>query len=125
MRAVTVKRTHNTEYLNVGDSVRFYTENNILRKVIVFKTAKGFDGETEKWVIESYVKNGRPYFIAETHTETNGLKLDTPNTRRSYFTPEGRLVRVIYNGKILDDAIEFEETGSDVMAEFGEIKRLK
>lgn len=125
MRSVTVKKSHNPNYLGIGDSVRFYTENGVLRKVIVFKTIEGYDGETEKWVEEIYVKNGKPYFIAETHTETDGMKLDTPNLRRSYYTPQGELVRVIYNGEIMDDMSEFEETGSDKMSEFNEIKKLK
>ena len=118
VREVKVKSSHKTHFLSVGDSVRFYTENGKLRKIITFTNQN--DGKT---VMEYYIKNGKPYFIAETVTEIDGKKLEPPMMTRYYFAPD-ELIRVTHAGAINDDH-ELGETAADIMQVYYEIKDIK
>ncbi len=125
VRSVTIKKSHGTSYYSVGDSVRYYTENGKLKKVIVFRYLMDEEDNNDKWVEEYYVKNGKPYFLAVTNTEKNGQKVENPLAQRYYFSSDGILIRIVENGEIRSNEKGFEELGADIMEEFYEIKNLK
>ena len=125
VRSVTIKKSHGTYYYSVGDSVRYYTENRKLKKVIAFRYLMNEEDNIEKWVEEYYVKNGKPYFLAVTNTEENDKKVENPLSQRYYFSSDGILIRVVENGEIRSNEEGFEELGADIMEEFYEIKNLK
>lgn len=118
VRTVEVKKAHKTTFLNPGDSVRFYTENGTLRKIITFTYDEG-----EKTVTEYYIKNGMPYFVAETVTEINGKKIEPAMMTRYYFG-SGGIIRVTYDGEINEEH-ELAEVGADVMQTYYEVKNIK
>ena len=74
VRSVKIRKSHGTTYYSVGDSVRYYTENGELKKVIVFRYLMNEEDNIDKWAEEYYVKNGKPYFLVVTNTEENDKK---------------------------------------------------
>ena len=125
VRSVKIKKSHGTTYYSVGDSVRYYTENGELKKVIVFRYLMNEEDNIDKWAEEYYVKNGKPYFLVVTNTEENDKKVGNPLSQRYYFSSDGILIRIIENGEIRSNENGFEELGADIMEEFYEIKNLK
>ena len=125
VRSVKIRKSHGTTYYSVGDSVRYYTENGELKKVIVFRYLMNEEDNIDKWAEEYYVKNGKPYFLVVTNTEENDKKVGNPLSQRYYFSSDEILIRIIENGEIRSNENGFEELGADIMEEFYEIKNLK
>lgn len=118
VREVRVSERHKTtEFLKDGDTVRFYTEDGQLRKIIV---SIHYDGN--RLITEYYIKNGNPYFIAETEDELMGEKPRNVMTARYYFSPDKKLIRLMYNGRI-----EKIEKGVEAgkLREYREVKGIK
>ena len=113
----TVKLTgkHNPVNLNTGDTVTFYNRKGIPQKMTVNTSIGG-----SKAVIEFYAKNEKVYFVVETVLEKNGKKLTNSEVTRYYFSPQGKIVREMYNSEINDD-VEYEEGAPDITEIFIEM----
>ena len=124
VRTVKINSSHETSYLSEGDSVRYYTENEKLKKVISFQYTE-VEGYSSRWINEYYVKNGKPYFIVETKIEEDNKKLEKPYVIRYYFSSDEKLMRVIEDGVIYDriDNI-LVEAGFSILEQFYEIRDL-
>ena len=124
VRTVKIKESHKTTSHSVGDSIRYYTENGKLKKIISFQYTK-VEGYSSRWINEYYVKNGKPYFIVETKIEEDNKKLEKPYDIRYYFSSDEKLVRVIEDGVIYDriDNI-LVEAGFSILEQFYEIRDL-
>ena len=67
VRTVKIKESHKTTSHSVGDSIRYYTENGKLKKIISFQYTK-VEGYSSRWINEYYVKNGNQNFIIHNST---------------------------------------------------------
>ena len=124
VRTVKINSSHETSYLSEGDSVRYYTENGKLKKIISFQYTE-VEGYSSRWINEYYVKNGKPYFIIETKIEEDNKKLEKPYVIRYYFSSDEKLIRMIEDGVIYDriDNI-LVEAGFSILEQFYEIQNL-
>lgn len=125
-RLVKIEPAHGTSYYSAGDSAEYYTENGKLKKITVFQFFMLGENDTEKWINEYYVKNGKLYFAIEMNVEKNGKKVKKPRMTEYYFSSDERLVRMIEDGKIYDGMDGFfAEFEFSIIEKFYEIKNLK
>ena len=125
-RSVKIEPSHGTSYYSAGDSAEYYTENGKLKKITVFQFFMLGENDTEKWINEYYVKNGKLYFAIEMNVEKNGKKVKKPRMTEYYFSSDERLVRMIEDGKIYDGMDGFfAEFEFSIIEKFCEVKNLK
>ena len=124
VRTVKINSSHEMSYLSEGDSVRYYTENEKLKKVISFQYTE-VEGYSSRWINEYYVKNGKPYFIVETKIEEDNKKLEKPYVIRYYFSSDEKLIRVVEDGIVYDKIDNtLVEAGFSILEQFYEIRDL-
>ena len=126
VRMVKIEPAHGTAYYSDGDSAEYYTENGKLKKITVFQSFILGENDTEKWINEYYVKNGKLYLAIEMNVEKNGKKVKNPRMTEYYFSSDERLIRMVEDEKTYDGIdgffVEFE---FDITEKFYEIKNLK
>ncbi len=126
VRLVKIEPAHGTSYYSIGDSAEYYTENGKLKKITVFQFYILGENDTEKWINEYYVKNGKLYFAIEMNIEKNGKKVKNPRMTEYYFSSDERLARMIEDGKTYDGIDGFfAEFEFGIIEKFYEIKNLK
>lgn len=124
VQTVKIKESHKTTSHSVGDSIRYYTENEKLKKVISFQYTE-VEGYSSRWINEYYVKNGKPYFIVETKIEEDNKKLEKPYVIRYYFSSDEKLIRVVEDGIVYDKIDNtLVEAGFSILEQFYEIRDL-
>lgn len=125
VRTVKIKESHKTTSHSVGDSIRYYTENGKLKKIISFQYTE-VEGYSSRWINEYYVKNGKPYFIIETKIEEDNKKLKKPYVIKYYFSSDEKLMRVVEDGVVYDEIDSIlVEAGFSILEQFYEIRDLK
>lgn len=115
VKTVKLTEKHKPVNLNAGDTVIFYNKKGIPQKMTVNTNINN-----NKAVIEFYAKNEKVYFVVETILEKNGEKLTNSEVTRYYFSPQGKIVREMYNSEINDD-VEYEEGEPDITEIFIEM----
>ena len=124
VQTVKINSLHRIPDLSEGDSIRYYTENEKLKKVISFQYTE-VEGYSSRWINEYYVKNGKPYFIVETKIEEDNKKLEKPYVIRYYFSSDEKLIRVVEDGIVYDKIDNtLVEAGFSILEQFYEIRDL-
>ena len=124
VQTVKINSLHRIPDLSEGDSIRYYTENGKLKKIISFQYTE-VEGCSSRWINEYYVKNGKPYFIVETKIEEDNKKLEKPYVIRYYFSSDEKLIRVVEDGIVYDKIDNtLVEAGFSILEQFYEIRDL-